>query len=218
MVIIREWGESSTREKVKWATVQKAGSNIPTWVWLNVSPIYLINTCRKVPITGQFFYMTTFFFALASIKLISPWSTRTRLFGVGGRCGGGAGAYLRLRLWSLTGSRSGRLGSSSGSALGKNKNYAVLIGNQNYSYPSCLQLYCFLVPVPYWDAGMPTPAASMPMPSYNLQHWPFLADRLFTLMRIWIRSGLPKWCTWIQIDHNAYKNGLSHHAVLLYLH
>jgi hypothetical protein len=44
---------------------------------------------------------------------------------------GEAGTYLRLRLWSLTGSRSGRLGSSSGSALRKNKNLYWIISNQD---------------------------------------------------------------------------------------
>ncbi len=80
---VRGGGEESwTREKVREATVHKTGSKIPTWP--TVSPVYklwLINTCRKVPLQVNFVRWRHF--VLVSIKFISPWFilfTRTILF------------------------------------------------------------------------------------------------------------------------------------------
>ncbi len=81
-----ERGKSWTREKVRRATVHKAGSKLPTW--LNESPVYwqqftklgrkyqhdwmnlqsidsdMINTCRKVPLQVNIFRWTTFCFGV----------------------------------------------------------------------------------------------------------------------------------------------------------
>ncbi len=59
--------ERWTREKVRGATVHKAGWKIPTL--LNVSPVYELTTCCKVILQAKFF---RWHFALMSIKLISP--------------------------------------------------------------------------------------------------------------------------------------------------
>ncbi len=56
-------GKRWTREKVRGATIHKAGSKIPTL--LTVSPVYIQYSHKHLPqspFSGQFFYMTTFSF------------------------------------------------------------------------------------------------------------------------------------------------------------
>jgi hypothetical protein len=61
--------ESRTREKVRGATVRKAGSKIPIDC-LNFLLSPLINTCRKIPLQVNFVDDV----ALMSMLLISPWN------------------------------------------------------------------------------------------------------------------------------------------------
>ncbi len=62
-------GESWAREKVREATVHKAGSKIPTW--LTESPVCKTNTFRKVPL--QISSVRWRHFPSVSMWLISPW-------------------------------------------------------------------------------------------------------------------------------------------------
>ncbi len=68
-------GEIWTREKVRWATVHKAGSKL-TRDWLYLQSINSDKHLSRSPFTGQFFMWRHF--ALLSIYLISPCANETQ--------------------------------------------------------------------------------------------------------------------------------------------